>query len=381
MAVATHKKNKTPLITEFISSDQSIQVWLSDGLEALKKLPDACADLVLTDPPYGMDQLGVSWKADRIKESIDKAKTVGGLPVGMRFDANQGTTLQAFLLPFFKEAYRVLKPGGFILCFSQARLYHHAAITIENSGFELRDMLGWVYEGQAKAFSQDHFVQKMDWTDDKKAEVIKQLDGRKTPQLKPMIEPIAMGQKPKEGTFIENWLNHGVGLIDVSHAWEGRFPGNLIACPKPTESERGAGNDHPTVKPITMLAQLIQIFAPKNGLVIDPFAGSGSTLLAASATGRRGWGSELYAPYFEIIKSRLEAQSLSKELQQDLFDKCVGQASMGRVNASSTLSIKKAASPPSTKKGALKKKKAVKGASGSNESKGTSKSEGQGDLT
>lgn len=295
---------------EFVSDDGLARAVLSEGLAALRALPDACADVALTDPPYGIDQLGPGWSPARVKKSQGKAGAMGGLPVGMKFDARQGPELQAFLEPFFKELYRVLKPGGFLLCFSQARLYHRVALAAETAGFEARDMLGWVYEGQAKAFTQDHFVKKMKISEEERARLIASLGGRKTPQLKPMIEPIALGQKPREGTFVENWMSHGVGLIDASALWEGRFPGNLIECPKPGAAERGEGNSHPTVKPAAMLAQLIRIFAPEGGLVIDPFAGSGSTLAAARACGRRSWGSEMQPDYFEIIKSRLSGEPM-----------------------------------------------------------------------
>lgn len=298
-------KGSGALAREAASEDGLARALLSEGLAALRALPDACADVALTDPPYGIDQLGEGWEPSKVKKSQGKAGAMGGLPVGMKFDPGQGPALQAFLEPFFKELYRVLKPGGFLLCFSQARLYHRVALAAEEAGFEARDMLGWVYEGQAKAFTQDHFVRKMKASEERKAEILKSLGGRKTPQLKPMIEPIALGQKPREGTFVENWMAHGVGLIDASALWEGRFPGNLIECAKPSAKERGEGNEHPTVKPVAMLAQLIRIFAPENGLVVDPFAGSGSTLVAARATGRRAWGAEMQPDYFEIIKRRL----------------------------------------------------------------------------
>ena len=63
------------------------------------------------------------------------------------------------------EVYRILKPGGFYISFSQGRLYHRMAVAIEDCGFEIRDMLVWKREGQAKAFSQNHFVRKMKITE------------------------------------------------------------------------------------------------------------------------------------------------------------------------------------------------------------------------
>ena len=93
-----------------------------------------------------------------------------------------------------------------------------------------------------------------------KAHVLKRLDGRKTPQLKPCIEPMVLAQKPRIGTFVENWLEHEVGLVDTKQSIDGKFPGNLMPCPKPSKAEKGAGNEHLTVKPVTLLEHLIKLF-------------------------------------------------------------------------------------------------------------------------
>lgn len=270
------------------------QSWLLHGKSEhlLDTFPPASVDLVLTDPPYFIDTLDEKWDRDKISRRQAKARTVGGLPVGMKFDPAQGQRLQAYLTPIFAQCQRILKPGGFLVSFSQARLYHRMGVAVEDAGFEIRDMLGWVYEGQAKAFSQDHFVRKMDLPERRKKEIISRLAGRKTPQLKPMIEPMVFGQKPREGTFIENWLRYGVGLVDTSQTWEGRFPGNLMACGKPGKAERGAGNDHPTVKPVRVLEHIIRLLTVPGAIVVDPFAGSSSTQVAALACGRHSVGIE-----------------------------------------------------------------------------------------
>jgi site-specific DNA-methyltransferase (adenine-specific) len=169
----------------------------------------------------------------------------------MKFDPKQGLGFQTFMLGISKEVHRVLKPGGFYIAFSQARLVHRLGVAVEDAGFEVRDLLGWTYEGQAKAFSQDHFVRKMKHLSDKeKSDLIASMGGRKTPQLKPMIEPMILGQKPKEGTFIENWQKWGVGLVDTKQSLDGKFPGNLMEVAKPNKDEKGADNEHITVKPV-----------------------------------------------------------------------------------------------------------------------------------
>lgn len=270
------------------------------------RIPDASVDLVLTDPPYFIDKMGGDWNKQGLKKSVGRAGVVGSMPVGMKFDPAQGKRLQAELTPVFAQCLRVLKPGGFLVAFSQARLYHRMGIAAEDAGFEIRDMLGWTYEGQAKAFSQDHFVRKMKRLSPKQKEaLIASLGGRKTPQLKPMIEPMVFGQKPREGTFVENWQTYGVGLIDTAVDWDGKFPGNLMAARKPNNQERGEGNNHLTVKPQKVLRHLIRLLTTPGAVILDPYTGSGSTQLAALAEGRHAIGCEREQEDFETAVRRL----------------------------------------------------------------------------
>jgi len=215
--------------------------------------------------------------------------------------------------PICDEIFRVLKPGGFAVIFSQARLYGRLAVAAEDSGFEIRDMLGWTYEGQAKAFSQDHFVRRMRHISTAEREaILRRLDGRKTPQLKPCIEPMVLAQKPREGTFVENWLSHEVGLVDTRQSLDGKFPGNLMPCSKPNKAEKGEGNEHLTVKPVDLLEHLIRLFTVEGQTVLDPFLGSGSTAVAAQATGRDCIGMEIERTYVRIAEGRIA--SAAKEL-------------------------------------------------------------------
>lgn len=251
-------------------------------------LSDASASLVLTDPPYFIDGMGSDWDMERLKRRT-KPGVVGGIPAGQRFDPRQGANLQSFLTPIAVELMRIIKPGGFLLCFSQPRLVHRAALAIENAGFEIRDMLGWKFEGQAKAFSQDHFVRKMDISESEKSKIISKLGGRKTPQLRPQMELIVLAQAPKVGTFVENWLAHETGLIDVSEPLLSplMFPGTLMPCPKPKSRY-----NHITVKPVDLCRHLIRIFSSPGSLVLDPFAGTGTTGVAALSENRDFLGFE-----------------------------------------------------------------------------------------
>lgn len=87
----------------------------SDNMEVLKSLPDNSIDSVVTDPPYGLNFMGKKWDYDVPKVEL------------------------------WEEVLRVLKPGGHLLCACGTRTQHRMVVNIEDAGFEIRDVISWVY--------------------------------------------------------------------------------------------------------------------------------------------------------------------------------------------------------------------------------------------
>ncbi|MCY4445458.1 MAG: hypothetical protein OXC02_03225 [Rhodobacteraceae bacterium] len=117
------------------SAPTNFQLHLGDYYEILSDMESEFVHMVLTDPPYFLDGLDDDWK----KGNGGKrgTGTVEGLPIGMKFDVNQGLKLQQFMTPIAKELFRIIKLGGFVLMFSAPRLYHRMAIAVEDAGFEI----------------------------------------------------------------------------------------------------------------------------------------------------------------------------------------------------------------------------------------------------
>lgn len=316
------------------------EITQGDNIATLKQYPNNYFDSIVTDPPYGIDFLGKAW------------------------DANTGA------LETYQECLRVLKPGGHILAFSAARTYHHLAITLEQAGFEIRDQLMWLYaSGFPKAQDVGKAIQRrqgveeyegfvdttkntgfgqtdharvragVEWST-KETQVGKakctspeaqQWEGWKT-ALKPAHEPICMARKPFKGSTIDNVLTHGVGALNIDATRittdeQSRFPSNVLGlvegyqkffyCPKVSRKERhigcvnpgpqSRGNNHPTVKPVELMKYLIKLVTPSDGIVLDPFCGSGSTGMAAVELGHQFTGCELDPNYVEISKRRIRA--------------------------------------------------------------------------
>ena len=102
------------------------------------------------------------------------------------------------------------------------------------------------------------------------------------------------------GSYAGGIATNGVGLGDSGSA--ARF----FYCAKASKKDRGDGNNHPTVKPTELMKWLVKLVTPEGGVVLDPFAGSGTTLVACKMLGRDCIGIEREPEYVEIIKRRLE---------------------------------------------------------------------------
>jgi len=138
--------------------------------------------------------------------------------------------------------------------------------------------------------------------------ILRELQGRKTPQLRPQFESLMLAEKPREGTFVDNWLKYKTGLIDATKSLNGAAPTTLMNVEKPIKE---VFNTHLTVKPVPLLMHLIELFTIKGQVVLDPFLGSGATALATIQTGRSCIGIEINPEYCKIAVERLRQRELA----------------------------------------------------------------------
>lgn len=159
--------NEKSRSTLFSSASEDWALRIGDCREVLAAMPDESIDAIVCDPPYELGFMGKKWDASGI----------------------------AYDLTVWREALRVLKPGGHLLAFGGTRTYHRMACAIEDAGFEVRDSLHWIYgSGFPKSMNLG--------------------DGRGT-AVKPAHEPVVMARKPLIGTVAANVLKHGTGAINV----------------------------------------------------------------------------------------------------------------------------------------------------------------------
>ena len=281
-----------------------IELIHGDCFKELANIDKNEIDLVITDPPYFIDKYDDKWEVSGAKES----DLISGIPAGMRFDPKDGIRLEHFTTEFAKLLIETMKPGAFALVFSQPRLVHRMMTGLENAGFEIRDLYCWYYmnSAQFKAFSMDHFIDKMHLSDARKETIKDEMKDFKTAQLRPQFESLVLAQKSKESTHVDNWLKYQTGLMNLSRFQE-KVPTTVMPFKK---DKRDVFNDHPTVKPVAMLEHLIKLFSIEGQKVLDPFVGSGTTLLAAKHTLRDCKGIEKKNEYVEIAKQRLANDNL-----------------------------------------------------------------------
>ncbi len=181
----------------------SIRIIQGDCRDVLKTLPDNSVDSIVTDPPYGLtaNKKGGSGAASVNLENpygrarIGTGNGPGGF-MGMKWDSDVPP------VEVWAECLRVLKPGGYLLAFAGTRTQHRMACRIEDAGFEIRDMIAWVY---GSGFPKSH---NGEWGGT---------------ALKPALEPITMARKPLTGTVEANWREHGTGALNIDGCRVGDF--------------------------------------------------------------------------------------------------------------------------------------------------------------
>lgn len=298
-----------------------INIYNDDALNFLNSIADNSIDCVITDPPYFIDKLDDKWDAKKVANDKNNSH-IKHLPKGMKFSKDQSKNFYTFYLKVSQLLFAKLKPGGYFLSFSSPRLYHPMAMAMDDAGFEVRDMINWVYtQSMPKGMSVLNQIKKMDVKEEEKETLKQKYEGFKTPQIKSCFEPICVAMKPVEGTFLKNEMKYNTGLVNFGACVgvnEEKVPANIITTElindtydknfivkKPNKTEKRDYNNHVSVKPIALINQLLNIFTKEGSVVLDPFVGSGTTALACLESGRSCIGIEMNKEYYEICKKRI----------------------------------------------------------------------------
>jgi DNA modification methylase len=320
---------------------QRLTLLKGDALLQLKTLEPESVHAVITDPPYGLTS------------KLDVAELLSAWLSGETFIGEQsgyGGAEWDHSVPgpeLWRETYRLLVPGAYLLAFAAARTVGLTTIALQLAGFDVRDLLHWVYAPGRPSRDQGKLAAEYD-----DLLLAEQVAGMRS-TFRPGHEPIVVARKPfddTDTTVLENYLDFGVGLLDhrtitetddaiatnvwvvhdlecdvetcrcaamdsgasshATHIYPSReLTDGSLNIPKPGKAERPVAEDgtkHLTVKPLALMQKLIEAVSGPGQLVLDPFLGSGTTAEAALLTGRRAVGCEVNEEFFPLIEQRFE---------------------------------------------------------------------------
>ncbi len=253
-----------------------------DSLEILEKLPPRSVDLVFADPPYHLSNGGTTCQGGR-RVSVDK----GG------WDASRGIAEDhAFQRAWLGACRRVLKPSGTMWVSGTQHVIFSVGYAMQELGFHLLNTVTWYKPNASPNLACRFFTHSTElllWASPMKLRPLahrfnyremKALNGGKQ-----MRDLWAIAERPEQGGAQVVWA---------------------IPTPGPREKVHGR---HPTQKPLALLERVVAASAAPGDLVLDPFAGSGTTGVAARRAGCRFLGLEREAAYLELAARRLEAEA------------------------------------------------------------------------
>lgn len=346
-----------------------VQVIHGDSREALKLMADASVDSVVCDPPYALvsitKRFANSPRSERTENTENPYGRTGRGFMGQRWDTGE----TAFDPAFWEEVLRVLKPGAHLIAFGGTRTYHRLVCAIEDAGFEIRDQLAWLFgSGFPKSHNQPGgWGTALKPAHEPIVLARKPLIGtvaanmqaHGTGALNIDASRVENGEARPAFEYFETGSKRGYdggikGGKVVGKKTEGRWPANVIhdgseevlqgfppeagafgpvrgtEPSKPAKFSRVGGafhgdsgsaarffytakadaadrldSKHPTVKPVDLIAYLVRLVTPPGGLVLDPFAGSGTTGMACMREGFRAVLIEREAEYVADIKRRI----------------------------------------------------------------------------
>jgi site-specific DNA-methyltransferase (adenine-specific) len=272
-------------------------IYIDDCLKVLASQPAETIDAIITDPPFEIGMYGKNWDRTGI----------------------------AFSPTLWKALYKVLKPGGYIAALCSGRRYHRLAVAAEDAGFALFPFMVWKHlqalpkpANVSELFDRDNLADRpiigyRSGSGFTTANGVQGQQSRLTTEfpvyarhvsaeaqhwegwyygrsaITPSIKPILLAQKPaKFERMIDNLRSYRTGALNIG-ALRTRNGGGwpTLELDYTGRKKEVHGSTHPTVKPLALMEDLCLLLCPREATVLDPFAGTGSTGLAAL---RQGFG-------------------------------------------------------------------------------------------
>lgn len=274
-------------------SRAGLTLYLGDCRDVLPTLAAGSFAAVVTDPPYGLGMGRDGWDGD-----------------------------VAFMPETWRPIVAAIEDGGWAAAFSATRQYHRIAVAMEDAGLTIKDAVAWLHDGGMPPSRHSLLptwepavlacrgkgrigveAGRVECDEPRKLTVYKDTANRQTGSYRTMAASgttVGLTTNPR---WPSNAAYDGSESVRTSiKHWAGRF-----FAAKKARWEKPRVNGHPTVKPVALMEWLVKLTCPEGGAALDPFAGSGTTLIACHNLGRTCVGIEQHEPYAEIAARRLDA--------------------------------------------------------------------------
>jgi site-specific DNA-methyltransferase (adenine-specific) len=252
-----------------------LRLYQGDCLQLLSSIPESSVDLVFADPPYFLSNGGITCHAGKMV-SVHKGD----------WDKSQGPAANhEFNRSWLAACQRVLKPNGSIWVSGTSHVIHSVGFAMQQLGFKLLNDISWVKPNPPPNLSCRYFTHATEtliW---------------------------AARDKKSRHTFNYKLMKEANRGKQMKSVWEIR----------PPESWEKKFGKHPTQKPVALLERILLASTNEGDLVLDPFSGGGTTLVAAFRLRRHALGCELSAEFLTLSRRRL----CSNLVQVDLSFSCV----------------------------------------------------------
>ena len=250
----------------------------SDLFSIVDNLPASCVDLLVIDPPYNLDKNFH----------------------GVKFSKSDDESYLEYLRSWFPKILKVLKPNGSVyICGDWKSTFCLYQIMKENT--EIRSRITWQREKGRGAKSNWKNSTEDIWFGTISDDYYFNVDAVK--QKRKVIAPYKENGVPKDWEETEDG---NFRLTHPSNFWDD------ISIPYWSMPEN---TDHPTQKPEKLIAKLILASCPENGIVLDPFLGSGTTSVVAKKLGRKYVGIDMNEEYCIWTEKRLDQADADKTIQ------------------------------------------------------------------
>lgn len=267
---------------EYTRGDDYV-LYRGDSVQLLSTFDERTFDLIFADPPYFLSNGGFTCKSGK-RAPVEKGA----------WDASRGVEDDhRFTLEWLAACKRVLKPSGTLWVSGTQHVIFSVGFAMQRLGYKLLNTVTWYKPNASPNLSCRYFTHS--------TELLLWASPGGKGKLLHTFHYARMKAENGGKQMRDVWNLPRAGEEELTADGAGRVWSQLT----PRREEKALGG-HPTQKPLALLERIITASCPEDGLVLDPFNGSGTTGVAAVKLGRRYVGVELDLKYLELSRRRIE---------------------------------------------------------------------------